>query len=277
MVNFCFSEAGREWNEDRVFVCDKYGFVIDGATVITGEHYTDFGSDAEWFADVWAKYLSIALADGSKSIKQIIEDEVEVIAEQYKRIVGSRKVTSFPSASVSIVRERGDVLEVYALADSPILIQTFDGRCFYFADTRNNINDAVVMAQISKIAQEKNAHFLETKKENVKFINEGRLKDNAFGGAYVLKNDKFAVEYGFYYEIPKNLVKKVVIMSDGYSEILELFHLMTETEFLNNLNTVSDAKKFYERLRKAQLKDRHCDKFIRMKVSDDASVVCMFE
>ena len=55
---FGLSKAGRQWNEDAYGISEKYGFVLDGATVLSGEHYTSSESDAKWYVDWWNKYLS---------------------------------------------------------------------------------------------------------------------------------------------------------------------------------------------------------------------------
>ena len=45
MEHFTFSRAGRAWNEDRVYSCDEYAFVLDGASSLVKTQYSDFQHD----------------------------------------------------------------------------------------------------------------------------------------------------------------------------------------------------------------------------------------
>ncbi len=275
MENFIFTRAGREWNEDRGFVCKTFGFVLDGATGLIDEHFTSSSSDAEWYSDSWCKYLKVALCDTTKSLLTILEEGFDKVTGEYKKILGAKKVTDYPSATISIVRDIGDEIEMYTLGDSPILIQDVFGETCIFEDTRNIVNDFVIHGIAKNVALKENINICEIKDKYPNIIMEGRLKRNKFGGYYVLSNNKSALKFGFYQTMPKSQIKKIILMTDGFSQIIDVFKFMSEEELVKKLKSALDAEKFYNKLVYFQQKDKFGNKFTRFKTTDDATVVCM--
>lgn len=275
MENFMFTHAGMEWNEDRGYVCEDFGFVLDGATSLLGENYTNFATDAEWYSNRWCEYLKVALKDKSKSILSILEEGFESIVEEYKNIAGGRSTKDFPGSTVSIVRENGEEIEMYVLADSPILIQDKFGDICIFADTRNNANDFVIHEIVRELAMKEKINVTDARKIHPEKIMDGRIKSNKFGGYYVLSNSKSALKFGFYQTMPKWLAKKIILMTDGFAQIYEVFKFMSPEEIAKKLNSASDAEKMFNKLVSLQQKDRFGNKFVRFKTTDDSTVVVM--
>ena len=124
MKNFVFTKEGRAWNEDRCYSCDDFAFVLDGATGLYNQKFSDMNTDAEWFSDWWREYLKDALKDMNKSIPEILVTGVEQEkAVFYKMADGKEPVKDFPSACISIARRRNGLVEIYTLGDSPIVVQ----------------------------------------------------------------------------------------------------------------------------------------------------------
>lgn len=275
MENFVFTHAGREWNEDQGYVCEDFGFVIDGATGLTDEKYSDMTTDAMWFANWWCNELKTELSDKSKSIRQILEDGTIKVKKEYKKLAGKAKVQDFPSATISIARVVGDILEIYTLGDSPIVMKSNTGRVEVVRDTRNSINDFATQSIIKDLAIKENRNVCESFKLHKEYVLEGRLKRNNYGSYYILADDPEAIKYGFYQVFHKDLVKKVLLMTDGYSQTFDLIKFINEEELMKKLNSPQDAEKIFNKLNSLQNKDKYGDKYIRFKTSDDATVVCM--
>ncbi len=81
-----------------------------------------------------------------------------------------------------------------------------------------------------------------------------------------------AVNHGFRFQIEKKLVDKVVLMSDGYADILD-FNILTKESIFNKINNNNDAQKYYKKLVKVQNKDIYCQKYPRFKITDDSTIV----
>ncbi len=276
MNNFLFTCAGREWNEDQGYVCEDFGFVIDGATGLTGERYSNMETDAKWYSNWWCEELKRELPNKNKSIRQILEDGIEKVKKDYKKLAGKVKVKDFPSSTISIVRLNGEKIEVYTLGDSPIIMQSNTGRVDTVRDTRNTINDFAIQSMVKAIAVKENISVREANKRHPELVLEGRLRRNNYGSYYILADDKDAIREGMYQEFNKDVIKKVLIMSDGYSQTFDLFKFISEEELMKKLNNIEDAKKIFNKLFSLQNKDALGDKYIRFKTSDDATVVGMY-
>lgn len=274
MENFVFSRPGRDWNEDRGFVCEKFGFVLDGVTGDSEKKYTSFASDAEWYSNRWCEYLKIALNDMSKTILQILEEGLDIITKEYKEVANGKAIKVFPSTTISIVRENGKNLEFYVIADSPIIIKDSFGEVCIFSDTRNVFGDFVENAIIKEVAKKENLGFMQAEKLCQNSLSKNSIVNN-FGGHYVVSNNKKALSFGFYKTMPRHLVQRVALMTDGYSQTFDTFKFITPEKLIKKLNTILDSEKIYNKLIKKQLKDKSAKIYARSKITDDATLVVM--
>ena len=155
-------------------------------------------------------------------------------------------------------------------------MQSNTGRVDTVRDTRNTINDFAIQSMVKAIAVKENISVREANKRHPELVLEGRLRRNNYGSYYILADDKDAIREGMYQEFNKDVIKKVLIMSDGYSQTFDLFKFISEEELMKKLNNIEDAKKIFNKLFSLQNKDALGDKYIRFKTSDDATVVGMY-
>ena len=60
-----FTKPGATHNEDAIYTCEKFAFVIDGATGLLKENISNMQSDAQWFSNSLKAYLIENLTDFS--------------------------------------------------------------------------------------------------------------------------------------------------------------------------------------------------------------------
>lgn len=274
MKNFTFSKAGRDWNEDRCFSCNDFAFVLDGATSVYNQKFSSCTTDAEWYSQWWFEFLKKNLNNYSKTLPEILQSGIEQVVKDFKLLAKDETILDFPSATVSIVRKNGDKIEVYTLADSPIILQS-DSMSIMISDTLNNVNDDIHKMIIKDIAQKNNMSIIEAKTKYPDCIRQGRDMKNTFGGSFVLADDKQAILHGVYKIIDANLIKKAILLTDGFSQIFDLFKKYTIDEFANKINNIKDVEKLYLELFNLQEKDSYCNEFIRFKKRDDASIAVL--
>ena len=272
---FCFTKPGKAWNEDRGYVSDKFGFVLDGASSITKQKFSDMHTDAEWSSNWWHKYLQTALKNEEKFIPEILKDGIEKYVSDFKRFSKDSIIEDFPCTTVSIVRKINDNLEFYSLGNSPIIFKTKLGQVFTVVDPLNNVVDDIHAAIYKDLAVKENLSVVDVRKKYPQYIADGRFNNNKLGGYFILSNSIDAVDHGVYNFIPANLVKKTILMTDGYADIVDLMKDMTDEELINTINTPEDAERIYNRLCALQNSDAGGDKYIRFKLRDDATLVCM--
>lgn len=275
MKHFYFTEGGRDWNEDRAFSCDQFAFVLDGATSLYPEKYSNFATDAEWYANWWCEYLKNELNNLSKTIPEILKEGLPQVVAEYQEMADGNPIQDFPSCTVSIVRRNNGMLEIFSLTDSSIVIQSKTGISMLIQDPLNYVKDGFVVMKIKEMADKDNISLIDARKKYGYLVQDGRQKKNKFGGYYVLSDFMGAVDHGIYSSVEENLINKVLILSDGYSQVFDVVKFLTTDKLLAKINTLADAKKIYGILRKKQNADKGGNKFLRFKVSDDASIAFM--
>lgn len=275
MRHFSFSRPGRAWNEDRAYTCDDFIFVLDGATSLVKDQYSDFATDAEWCSNWWYEYLKDALCDMSKDIPDILKEGVVLSTKEFKEISNNIELEDCPCTTVSIVRRRNGLLEIYALADSPILLRSKAGRYLIVEDTLNNVNEEFNIMRIKNISDTDNVSMVEARQSHPEIIYRNVAIKNRFGGYYVLSNSIEAIEHGVYNYIEEPLIDKVIILSDGYSQVYDTIKFMTHEELMDSVDTVEDAETIYNKLYEFQESDIECNKYLRFKVRDDATMAFM--
>lgn len=276
MINFSFSKAGREWNEDRAYSCEDFAFVLDGATCLNGEHFSSFGSDAEWYANWWYEYLKIELKDISRTIPKILKDGIKKVVKDYKKLAKGETPEDFPAATFSAIRRIDGRIEMYSLCDTSLIFLSKNGEVLYIQDASNCVNDGFNTIIINAYAKKENISRLEARKKYADVIRHGRkyLKNQPCG-YHVLADSVDAIDFGIYNSIDESLIDKVLIMSDGFSQVFDVIKFMTQEQLIKKINSLYDAEKIYNRLYKLQELDKDCRKYPRFKVRDDASIAFM--
>lgn len=275
MQHFSFSKKGKEWNEDRAYSCDQFSFVIDGASSLTKQKFSNFTTDAEWYANWWCEYLKNSLNDTTKSIMQILETGVKMVVADYQNLATNVNVEDFPSATISIARINGDMLEIYVLCDSSIVLSSKNGEIVLIQDTHNVVNDGINAIILKDFAMRENTTIVEARRNHGDVILQGRLRKNTPGSYHVLSDNVDAIGYGIYKTLNISLVDKVMLLSDGFSQVYDTMKIMTHEQLIKRINKISDAENIYDKLYKKQEKDSNCKKYLRFKIRDDASIAFM--
>ena len=242
MKHFTFTKPGNPWNEDRGFSCDDFAFVVDGATCLTGDHYSKFGSDAEWYANWWCEFLKKQLPNLKKSIFDILKNGVEKITKDYIKISGGKKVVDFPSATVCIIRRNNGKVEFYALGDSVILFKAITGETMLIQDPFNCVNDGFNLITIKYLGKKEGLSLIPARKKHSDIVFKGRQKKNKVGGDWVLSDSIEAVDHGIYNTIDEELVDKVLLMTDGYAQIFDTVEMMSAEQLIKKVNKYNKTK-----------------------------------
>ena len=273
MKFFTFTKAGINWNEDRCYVCEKFGFVLDGATSLFEQKFSKFSTDAEWYSNWWKEYLIKNLPNTKKSIKEIVRKGIVDVTSAYIKLSKGEVVKDFPSSTISVFRVVEENIEYFCLGDSPILIETKSNYAFSVCKTDLILVDEINKCIIEDHANKENIDYIFAREQFSEFINEARKRKNSQNGYYILADFPDAVNYALIGIVPKNLIKKIIILSDGYSQIYEVFHYVHSKKLITKINSEKDVQKFYNKLFKLQEKDKKCNKFLRFKVRDDSTLV----
>ena len=258
--------------EDALFACERFAFVIDGATGVDGCKVTDAFTDAEWYARTFRDTLA-GLLKKDASLLSIMRECVCKTVETYDSFLGASQVKDKPSAMISAVRERGGMLEYYCLGDAGIVLRDREGGVRYLLDERLVKLDEALLLQMKKIAREEGLPFLETFPRIVPQILQNRARMNKAGGYGALAHTVEGLDTAVMGSVPIAGLKDVLLFSDGFAEAYDLFGLYkSPAEMIADIaeNGIVQAVK---KLHAAQNSDPACENFSRLKFRDDMSVV----
>ena len=258
-------------NEDCVYLNDSFGFVLDGATGLIKEKITNSISDAKWYAKEMKNYF-IKNLRSNKNLKEILKDGISLINKKYNQFDGAKKIKSLPSASIALFRKLNDKIEYFVLGDCELIIKTSDNKINLIK--RNDLSnlDSKNIKKLKEFATNKKINVVDALpliKEN---LIETRLSQNTDKGYWTLSNCKDAIDHGLYGTIDIKEVKQIIGLSDGFSQIYNVFHIYSFKQLANEIEKGLSLDEIYNKLYKAQESDKLCNKYPRFKIRDDASI-----
>lgn len=266
-----FTKPAIKINEDTVFACEKFAFILDGATGLLKENITDKPSDAQWFVEKTKEYLIAHLGDTSKSIVEIMKETLQYVNDQYLAFDGAINIISRPSAGVCLVRINEGKLEYFILGDCTLTIKNINGKVNHLCIDDLPKLDNQNIEKMVKVAKEKHINVIDARQ----FINDSllktRLSQNTPQGYYIFSNEPSACDHALVGTIPLKEISQVYGVSDGFAQIFDLFELCTKAEMFELLKKYS-PEELYKKLYILQENDISCNNYPRFKIRDDASL-----
>lgn len=267
------SEPGDKINEDCIGFGDNFGLLLDGSTglrkgIIPGEI-----SDAKWFVGSFKDII----------VKNIHKDEplTDIVRKGISEMEGKLKNLGLsdidkvdkPSASMVLIRQIKNKLEIFSLGDCTTLIEKASGEIIKVYDDSVSRLDKKVLNKIIKLSKEKNISVSETKKYVSEDLIKNRYKKNTKEGYWILGFNKAAADYAYYKKWNLNEIKSLCFFSDGFGDFYETMNLAeNHNDFYKKLKE-TDISEMYKELRKKQQEDYGCNKHPRLKDRDDASIL----
>lgn len=257
-------------NEDCYYIDDTLAFVIDGASNLSKINISDCKSDACWYANEIKK--NIVKYRDEQEIKAMLKKALLVTNQTYQTFKNIGMIEDYPSAVISLIRKWKDQYEFFILGDCVLLYKDANDCIHTFGDNRLEKVDEVAIQYGLKVREEKHIDFSEARKYYQKVLVSNRKLKNTKKGYYALSDDEHAVEQSLTGLISSANIKSVVLMSDGFYQIINLFHLYKEKTLFEALENGS-IDDLYQELIQAQMKDEKLNDYPRFTLSDDATLV----
>ncbi|MCX4747681.1 protein phosphatase 2C domain-containing protein [Kitasatospora sp. NBC_01287] len=187
---------GAAVNEDFVLAGEDFVVVLDGATRSAPE--TGCAHDVAWVT----RRLGVAL--GRLLVEEpglTLTRTLALAIERVRRLHGAGcdlDHPDSPSATVALLRRRGEWLEHLVLADSPVLIELTDGRLEAVLDDRVDQLPAYDLATVARLR-------------------------NAPGGFWVAGARVAAAEQALTGAHPVSSVTRFAVLTDGVSRLVERY------------------------------------------------------
>lgn len=259
-------------NEDACFSCEKFLFVLDGATGLFSGNFTEFKSDSQWLSHTVKSYLVENLADTNKTLREIVSVATLSAKEDFSTFKTDVNIKEYPSSSCSIVRINGNFLEYISMGDSPILIQQTNGEILEIYEESLRNLDEIAINEAIKIAKIKGISVKDARPHIAKTLEKHRMLLNQTQGYHAISLDENAAFSAKVGRIPLSEIQAVAILSDGFAQHYNLLNLSKSTKDFFELLNHESLENIFAEIIKCQKSDEDCNKFPRFKISDDASI-----
>lgn len=259
-------------NEDCVYLCDDFGFVMDGATGLLKENITNCVSDAKWYVEEFKNFL-IKNLKTKKNLKEIMKDGIRYVSNTYNNIEGATSVKSKPSSGIALFRKNENNIEYFILGDCQLIIK--DKKNIITKLQLNDLPklDNINIGRMVKIAKEKNINVIDARPLINDYLVETRLTQNTNNGYWILSDDINAVDHALQGTLNLKDIKQIIGLTDGFSQLYEVFKVFTYEELVNLINNKKiSLNNLYDTLFTLQENDSNCNRYPRFKIRDDASI-----
>lgn len=274
------TEAGSKVNEDAYGLWPREApravWVLDGVTGINDRLLLPGESDAAWFVEQVQEALPALLsAAPDRPAKDLVVALVHELEKRQsaawldERGADGRET---PAASFALVRLLGDHIEIIRLGDCLVLLESRDGTVRVMdhpvleqmeADTRQTILDlrAAGMTDPKAILQ----HMMPK-------LRAGRSQRNRSDGYGVLASEQSCVALMHVDRIPANIVRRILLVSDGYYRLVDHYGVMNDQELLRETDR-RGAVALLRQLRGIEAADPLGSEYPRLKLRDDATAL----
>lgn len=271
------SEAGGAFNEDRAGFISRAAWVLDGSGPLTERRFTPEKNDVHWFVGTWDRFLRHSLAQ--KDMREALHQGMGFLRGKFSRYADGASVSrlDLPSAAIAAVKVHQGILEYFVLGDCTLILREKNGNLHYFKDDRVEPFDRKAAERICAdrsicpMESSGNGAFSE---EALEILRHNRLLKNTEEGYPILEFDFEALKKGFYGRMPVEKGSEAILMTDGFSSLIDRYKKYTPSELLLQIKE-RGLEELYAELRSIESTDRDMAHYPRLKRHDDASIIYM--
>ncbi|MDE9367314.1 protein phosphatase 2C domain-containing protein [Luteipulveratus sp. YIM 133132] len=253
--------AGGDKNQDRYVVGDGYAAVLDGASSFSGEQPEH---DGGWYAEHLADALERRLGGGhDHDTADLVADSIREVAHLHN---GSAE--SCPTSTIALVRWSDELVEVYVLGDSTVVIVT---------DAEESVHTD---ARIEKVAPGLRAAYRQRLADGLGFDDQHRdllaqlqveqaKSRNSRGGYWIAGRTPDAAAHGLRDIVTTPKVRAIILATDGAAAAVERYAIAHTWRELADRSAEATLRATFE----IELNDPQGHHFLRSKPHDDKTLV----
>lgn len=254
--------GGSAPNEDWVAGTPTLAVVLDGLS--TAGLDTGCRHGVPWYVSHLGSQLVAALANTSVSLAAGLAEAIERVAALHPGC--DLKNPGTPSATVSVLRQRGGYLDHLVLADSPVV---FEGHHDFTVITDLRVEE--VLPDLRAEVEQYETHTVEHEKALRRFVTAQRQSRNTSTGYWVAAADPEAASHAIVGSTAAEAVRAAAVLSDGASRLVTEYAMATWAEVFAMLRA-DGPRELLREVRKVEATDPTGRRWPRYKSGDDASV-----
>lgn len=262
----------RSFSEDAFVVTPTAVVVVDGASGLGDVHETDWPTDSAWFAHHAATHIAAELGSG-KPVTGAVTDAMGTVRSLAPTsfLDGTHPAQFLPAAASVAIRLSNETLQLHALGDVTAVVKHKHG----FDVICDPVIPALAERLLERAKEEAEEHDT-TLREALPFVAEQRIADrellNTVDGYPVLTLDGSGVDRGAVREWACADVTEILVMSDGFSALVETGLYQDYRQLLAAVNKFG-LKPLADRLVTEYENDPDYEKHPRLKGIDDITAV----
>lgn len=265
------SWSSKPHNEDACGFRADGVWVIDGATALGPTPVVDGLPAPAWLSSAASGFLRDVSWEG--------RDLAAVVAGLIRHVSGighaaglGTAACDFPTAAISLARQRAGTLELLLLGDCPVVVTCPDGSVEVIVDPQfARAEDELLRPVRASIAD--GAEPAAVYRDAQRTLRQRRRTRNTPEGLWILGDVPEAVRHAHVRTIPLRGGEELTIMSDGFARLVEPFDLVGGYRALAKAVAAGEAAALFRRLRAAELADPDRGRHPRFSVTDDATVI----
>ena len=213
------------------------------------------------------------LGDRTQTVQSILKKGLNEVNTKFDYYCGTKEIKIRPSSTIALFRVNGNEVEFFVLGDCVFLIRNNNNKIKTLTTNELSRLDAQNIKILVKKAKENNIDTVDAYSLIIDEQIRLRLSQNTQNGYWILSNSTEAIDNGLYVKINKDEIKQIIAMSDGFSQIFDLFKLYTAKEFADQIQGGKPIEELYMELYNAQEQDSTCNNYPRFKLRDDATIL----
>lgn len=182
-------------NDDFVLAGERFVIVLDGATQLSESGCIH---DVPWLVKRLGTQLATALVtEPDASLTSILAGAIERVCAMHADTCDLSNPSS-PSSTVALLRHHGDLVDYLVLCDSPMVIETHDGKVQAYTDDATSYLPGYTQGDL-------------------------RRTRNQPGGFWVASTKPEAAEHAVVGSVDAATVRRAALMTDGMSRLVERY------------------------------------------------------
>jgi serine/threonine protein phosphatase PrpC len=250
-------------------------WIFDGVTGINDHNYLPAGSDALWLVAKANDHL-LKLAVTTHSLSDILSRLVQALIIDWNEVSSSLKLPidyDPPAACLTMVKRYTLGWQALRLGDSCLMAQYADGRQQMLIAPPHNAFDHWLADEARKRRAEGQFNMKSLLAEFRPQLMASRKTRNTSESFGILNADLAAMRFAEFLDL--GMPDKILLCTDGFYRAVDHYNLHNDNSLLSACGDQDGVNKALKELRAIEAADPFCDKFVRFKPADDATVVVL--
>lgn len=260
-------QTTKDYNEDYIRYDTNHAIILDGASPLIKLKNSNYICSK--FVEIIGEELSKRILNGNINLKQVLNLSMESVLNSK---MADEFIKQDMSASICILRNIKDKLELYYLGDCSIYILRNDfyrfRQDFVEKFDRKVIDNMILIHKDEKIS-------IKNTMKNDKIKNlllNNRNSKNTKVGYPILDTSLKGINYGKEISLDACDYDKILMCSDGFDRIFDLFKIIDAKTFVSTFRK-KDLELYYDKMKSMSTEDDNYNRFPRFNSVDDTSAM----